>query len=104
MQYKLGWCWNAIANYLIGFQASPVYIAQRDVKWSQEWITSNAQSTHHSESESLTKSVFNVEVNIIIHNYNSVRVHIDDWTYIIPSLLYRGFVLYIGSVYLLLIL
>ena len=26
MQCKLGWCWNAIANYLIGFQA---YIAQR---------------------------------------------------------------------------
>ena len=36
LQCKLGWCWNAIA-YLIGFQASPVYIAQRGVKWSQEW-------------------------------------------------------------------
>ena len=31
---KLGWCWNAIANYLISFQASPVYIAQRGVKSS----------------------------------------------------------------------
>ena len=35
--YCLMWCWNAIANYLIGFQASPVYFAQGGVKWSQEW-------------------------------------------------------------------
>ena len=46
---KLGWCWNAIANCLIGFQASPVYIGHRGVK-SGDGLTGDVLNSIHCMS------------------------------------------------------